>query len=47
MDVKIYFLNGDLQEDVYMQQLPGFLIVGKEHEVYKLIKALYGLKKSP
>ena len=47
MDVKSDFLNGDLQEDVYMQQPPGFEIAGKEHKVCKLIKALYGLKQAP
>jgi hypothetical protein len=47
MDVKSDFLNGDLQEDVYMQQPPGFEIVGQEHKVCKLIKALYGLKQAP
>jgi hypothetical protein len=33
MDVKHSFLNGDLQEDVYMQQLPSFEIEGQEHKV--------------
>ena len=47
MDVKSYFLNEDLQEDVYMQQPPGFEIAGHEHKVCKLIKALYGLKQAP
>jgi hypothetical protein len=47
MDVKSVFLNGDLQEDVYMQQPLGFKIAGREHKVCKLIKALYGLKKAP
>jgi hypothetical protein len=46
-DVKSDFLNEDLQEDVYMQQPPGFEIAGKEHKVCKLIKALYGLKEAP
>ena len=47
MDVKSAFPNRDLQEDVYMQQPPGFEIAGKEHKVCKLIKALYGLKQTP
>jgi hypothetical protein len=47
MDVKSVFLNGDLQEDVYMQQPPCFEIEGKEHKVCKLIKDLYGLKQAP
>ena len=47
MDVKISFLNGDLQEEVYMTQTPGFEIEGQEHKVCKLIKALYGLEQAP
>jgi hypothetical protein len=47
MDVKSAFLNKDLQEDVYMQKPPGFEIVGQEHKVCKLIKALYWLKQAP
>ena len=47
MDVKSDFLNGDLQEEVYMTQPLGFEIEWKEHKVCKLIKALYGLKQAP
>lgn len=47
MDVKTTFLNGDLQEEVYMQQAPGFAVPGQEHKVFKLHKALYGLHQAP
>lgn len=47
MDVKSAFLNGDLQEEVYVEQPPGFVISGKERMVYKFRKALYGLKQAP
>ena len=47
MDVKSAFLNGYLQEEVYVEQPQGFIIKGKEHLVYKLKKALYGLKQAP
>ena len=33
MDVKMTFLNGDLQEEVYVQQAPGFAQPGQEHKV--------------
>ena len=44
MDVRTAFLNGDLYEDVYMTQLVGFVMTGKEHMVYKLKKSTYRLK---
>ena len=44
MDVKTAFLNGDLDEDVYMEQPTCFIEVGKEHLVCKLNKSIYGLK---
>ena len=47
MDVVTAFLNGTLEEDIYMQQPDGYLQQGKEHLVCKLKKSLYGLKQSP
>jgi len=47
LDVKIAFLNGDLEEQIYMKQLEGFKVVGKENNVCLLKKSLYGLKQSP
>ena len=47
MDVKSTFLNGDLKEDAYVQQPPGFAVVGEEEKVYRLHKALYGMRQAP
>nr|KAJ0192234.1 hypothetical protein LSAT_V11C800428450 [Lactuca sativa] len=47
MDVKTAFLNGDLDEEIYMKQPEGFVMPGNEHKVCKLKKSLYGLKQSP
>ncbi|GKA95146.1 zinc finger, CCHC-type containing protein [Tanacetum coccineum] len=45
MDVKTDFLNGDLDDEVYMNQPQGFIMPGNENKVCKLIKSLYGLKQ--
>ena len=47
MDVKTAFLNGDLDEEIYMEQPEGFVALGQEKKVCKLVKSLYGLKQAP
>ena len=47
LDVKSAFLNGVLQEEIYVKQPDGFVIQGVEDKVYLLQKALYGLKQAP
>ncbi|KAI3735591.1 hypothetical protein L6452_15098 [Arctium lappa] len=47
MDVKSAFLNGKLNEEVYVEQPPGFYDPKHPNYVYKLDKALYGLKQAP
>ena len=47
LDVKSAFLNGMLDEEVFVEQPEGFIVQGAGHKVYKLIKALYGLKQAP
>jgi hypothetical protein len=45
MDVKTAFLNGELDEEIYMDQPEGFIADGQENKVCRLIKSLYGLNK--
>ncbi|GKD59918.1 retrovirus-related pol polyprotein from transposon TNT 1-94 [Tanacetum coccineum] len=47
MDMKSAFLNGLINEEVYVAQPPGFINFEKPNHVYKLKKALYGLKQAP
>jgi hypothetical protein len=46
MNVKSAFLNGPIEEEVYVAQPPGFIVKNQENKVYKLRKALYGLKQA-
>jgi len=46
MDVKTAFLNGNLEEDVYMDQSVGFAEEGKEHMMCKLKRSIYELKQA-
>ena len=47
LDIKNAFLHGDLEEEVYLEQPPGFVAQGEYGKVCRLKKALYGLKQSP
>ena len=46
MDVKKTFLNGELNEEIYMEQLVGFIIQRQECKLCKLSQSIYGFKKS-
>ena len=46
MDVKTTFLNGYLEDNIYMMQSDGFITEGQEHIVCKLHKSIYGLKQA-
>ena len=47
MDVKTAFLNGEVEQEVYVEQPDGFVVHSKVSHVCKLNKALYGLKQAP
>ena len=47
MDVVTAFLNGEIKEEIYMQQPPGYEVPGKEKLVCKLKKSLYNLRNLP
>lgn len=47
LDVKAAFLNGKLDEEIFMEQPEGFVVQGKENVVYRLLKALYSLRQAP
>ena len=47
LDIKNTFLHGDLQEEIYMEQPPGFVAQGEIGKVCRLRKSLYDLKQSP
>ena len=47
LDVKTAFLHGELKETVYVTQPEGFTVKGSENKIYKLNKALYGLRQAP
>ena len=47
MDVKLAIMNGELEEEVYIEQLEGFQLSKNADYVCKLKKALYGIKQTP
>jgi hypothetical protein len=47
IDVKTFFLNEELEEEVYMTHPDGFVVKDQEDKVCKLVKSLYGLKQAP
>ena len=46
MDVKLAYLHGVLDEEIYMEQPEGFIAKGEENKVCRLVRSLYGLKQA-
>lgn len=44
MNIKTAFVNGELYEEIYIDQCDGFVVKGRKDKVCKLLKSLYGLK---
>jgi hypothetical protein len=47
IDVKTTFLNGELEEEIYMDQPDEFVANSQEGKMCKLLKLLYGIKQAP
>ena len=47
IDVKTAFLNGDLEDEIYMEQPKGCVVPRKEKKVCRLVESLYRLKQAP
>jgi hypothetical protein len=48
LDIKNVFLHGDLVEEVYIEQPPGFIALGESYNIVcRLQRSLYGVKQSP
>jgi hypothetical protein len=47
MDVKTTLFNGEIEKEIYIEKSDGFVIHEKASHVYRLEKALYGLKHEP
>jgi hypothetical protein len=47
MDVKTTFLNGEIEEEVYIEQPQGFEVHSRDTHICRLKKSLYGLKQAP
>jgi hypothetical protein len=46
MDVRMTFLNGELDEEIYVTQPEGFVVFGHENKVCRFMKYLYGIKQA-